>query len=78
MTLKDILLNSVERWPENPATGPVGGESRTYSDMLEDAAAWLLKKMKIQPRPVRSRLLLYVPMAILLYMFAWPQVTCPQ
>ncbi len=40
LTLKDILLNSVERWPDNPATGPVGSESRSYSGMLEDAAAW--------------------------------------
>lgn len=40
LTLRDILLNSAERWPESPATGPVGGESRTYSGLLEDAAAW--------------------------------------
>jgi len=42
---------------------------------LEDGALWLLRKLKIHPRPVRSRLLLYIPMTILLYMFVWPQVT---
>ena len=40
MTLKDILFNSVEKWPDNPATGPVAGNSRTYSELLKDAAAW--------------------------------------
>ncbi|MCK5735012.1 MAG: acyl--CoA ligase, partial [Spirochaetaceae bacterium] len=40
MTLKDILFTSVERWPDRPATGPVDGESRTYTGLLEDAAAW--------------------------------------
>ncbi len=40
MTLKDILFNSVDRWPENPATGSVGVKSRTYNGLLEDAAAW--------------------------------------
>jgi Tfp pilus assembly protein PilF/NAD-dependent dihydropyrimidine dehydrogenase PreA subunit len=42
---------------------------------LEDLGAWLLKKVGIKPRAVRSRLLLLVPFAVLLYMFAWPQVT---
>jgi Flp pilus assembly protein TadD/NAD-dependent dihydropyrimidine dehydrogenase PreA subunit len=42
---------------------------------LEDLGAWVLKKIGIRPRPVRSRLLLLVPFAVLLYMFAWPQVT---
>jgi len=40
MTLREILFNSVDRWPDKPATGPVGGESRTYTGLLEDAAAW--------------------------------------
>lgn len=42
---------------------------------LEDLGAWVLKKIGIKPRPVRSRLLLLIPLAVLLYMFAWPQVT---
>lgn len=41
---------------------------------LEDLAAWLLGKLHIRPKPVRSRLLRLVPLGALLYMFAWPQV----
>jgi len=40
---------------------------------LEDLCAWLLSKLKIRPRPVRSRVLLWVPIIAMLYMFAWPQ-----
>ncbi len=40
---------------------------------LEDLCAWLLKKLRIRPKPVRSRLLLLVPTVAMLYMFAWPQ-----
>ncbi len=39
-TLKDILFNSVDRWPDRPSTGPVNGDSRSYSGLFEDAAAW--------------------------------------
>lgn len=42
---------------------------------LEDASAWILRKLKIKPRPVRSRALLLVPSVALFYMFGWPQVT---
>jgi len=41
---------------------------------LEDLAAWLLSKVRIRPKPIRSRLLKWVPLAAMLYMFAWPQV----
>ncbi|MDX1388453.1 MAG: 4Fe-4S binding protein, partial [Acidobacteriota bacterium] len=41
---------------------------------LEDLAAWLLKKVGIRPRPVRSRVLLLVPPLALFYMFIFPQV----
>jgi tetratricopeptide (TPR) repeat protein/polyferredoxin len=41
---------------------------------LEDLCAWLLAKAGIRTRPVRSRLLLLVPSAALLYMFVWPQI----
>lgn len=41
---------------------------------LEDLCAWLLAKIRIRPRPVRSRLLLLVPPLAMMYMFAWPQV----
>lgn len=40
---------------------------------LEDLCAWLLERIRIRPKPVRSRLLLLVPPVAMLYMFAWPQ-----
>jgi polyferredoxin len=42
---------------------------------LQELASWLLKKVGIRPRPIRSRLLLAVPPLVLLYMFGWPQIT---
>lgn len=42
---------------------------------LEDLCSWILRKLRIRPKPVRSRMLLFVPVAAMLYMFAWPQVT---
>jgi tetratricopeptide (TPR) repeat protein/Fe-S-cluster-containing hydrogenase component 2 len=42
---------------------------------LEDLSAWLLSKLRIRPKPVRSRTLLWVPFIAMLYMFAWPQFT---
>jgi hypothetical protein len=41
---------------------------------LEDLCAWLLGKLGIRPRPVRSRVLLLVPPAAAFYMFVWPQL----
>ncbi|MDP6693459.1 MAG: 4Fe-4S binding protein, partial [Phycisphaerales bacterium] len=41
---------------------------------LEDLASWLLRKFKIRPKPVRSRLLPLAALAALLYMFVWPTV----
>ena len=41
---------------------------------LQDFCAWLLKKMGLRPRPFRSRLLIYVPLAAFLYMFVGPTV----
>ncbi len=41
---------------------------------LEDLCAWLLRRAGIRPKPIRSRLLLLVPPAALVYMFIWPQV----
>lgn len=40
----------------------------------QDLCAWLLKKMRIKARPVRSRLLVFIPIGVALYMFAWPQI----
>jgi polyferredoxin/Flp pilus assembly protein TadD len=39
---------------------------------LQDLCGWLLKKMRITPKPFRSRLLVYVPLLAALYMFVWP------
>jgi polyferredoxin/predicted negative regulator of RcsB-dependent stress response len=39
---------------------------------LQDACAWLLKKIGLTPRPFRSRLLVYVPLIAALYMFVFP------
>ncbi|MBI5362756.1 MAG: tetratricopeptide repeat protein [Planctomycetes bacterium] len=41
---------------------------------LEDLCAWLLEKARIRPKPVRARLLLWVPAATAFYMFVWPQI----
>jgi polyferredoxin/Flp pilus assembly protein TadD len=41
---------------------------------LQDLCGWMMKKLGVRPRPFRSRLLLYVPLALALYMFAWPTV----
>jgi len=41
---------------------------------LQDLSSWILKRLKIRPRPIRSRLLLWVPVVVALYMFVWPQI----
>ena len=41
---------------------------------LQDLCAWILKKMGLTPRPFRSRILVFVPLAVALYMFVWPTV----
>ena len=41
---------------------------------LQDGAAWLLERVGIRPRPVRSRLAPLVGLSVAFYMFAWPQV----
>ncbi len=38
----------------------------------QDFSAWLLKRVGIRPRPLRSRFLYYAPLALALYMFVWP------
>jgi len=39
---------------------------------LQDLCAWLMTKLGVKPRPFRSRLLIYVPLIVALYMFVWP------
>ena len=41
---------------------------------VQDLARWILLKVGIRPRPMRSRLLMIVPMAAFLYMFVYPLV----
>lgn len=42
--------------------------------VLQDLCAWILKKLRIAQKPIRSRLLLLVPPFTAAYMFVWPQV----
>lgn len=39
---------------------------------LQDLCRWLLEKVGIRPKPLRSRLLLWVPLIAFGYMFLWP------
>ena len=41
---------------------------------LQDLSAWLLKKAGLKPRPVRSRLLVFVPWVVAAHMFFWPPI----
>ncbi|HSP98300.1 MAG TPA: 4Fe-4S binding protein [Candidatus Dormibacteraeota bacterium] len=41
---------------------------------LQDLAAWLLDRIGIHPKPLRSRALAWVPFATMAYLFIWPQV----
>jgi polyferredoxin len=41
---------------------------------LQDFCAWLLKKLGLNPKPFRSRLLVFVPLVVALYMFVYPTV----
>lgn len=41
---------------------------------LQDFCAWIMKRLGIRPKPFRSRLLVFVPLALALYMFVWPSV----
>jgi len=42
--------------------------------LLQDWCASLLKRVGIRPKPFRSRLLLWLPLLLALYMFVWPLV----
>lgn len=39
---------------------------------LQDFCAWLLNKLGLKPKPFRSRLLVFVPLIVALYMFVYP------
>lgn len=40
----------------------------------QDLCGWLLKKVGVKPRAFRSRLLVFAPLALAVYMFVWPSV----
>ncbi|GJM24401.1 MAG: hypothetical protein DHS20C16_08160 [Phycisphaerae bacterium] len=40
----------------------------------QDLCGWILKRIGIQPKPLRSRLLMLVPLGMAIYMFAWPVI----
>jgi tetratricopeptide (TPR) repeat protein/polyferredoxin len=42
--------------------------------VLQDLCAWLLRKLGVGRKPIRSRLLLLVPPLTAFYMFLWPQL----
>jgi polyferredoxin/tetratricopeptide (TPR) repeat protein len=39
---------------------------------VQDLCGFIMKKLGVRPRPFRSRLLVWVPLLVALYMFAWP------
>jgi len=41
---------------------------------LQDFCAWLLQKIGLKPKPFRSRLLVFIPLFVALYMFVLPTV----
>jgi tetratricopeptide (TPR) repeat protein/NAD-dependent dihydropyrimidine dehydrogenase PreA subunit len=41
---------------------------------VQDLCGWLMKKLGVRPRPFRSRLLIWVPLAAGFYMFLWPTI----
>ncbi len=42
--------------------------------LLQDFCGWIMKKCGVRPRPFRSRLLIYVPLILAIYMFIMPAV----
>jgi len=41
---------------------------------LQDLCGWIMKRLGVRPQPFRSRLLMWVPLLLALYMFVWPAV----
>ncbi len=40
--------------------------------MMQDLCTWVMERFGIRPKPFRSRLLLFVPLLLAIYMFLWP------
>jgi len=41
---------------------------------LQDLSAWLLRRVGLKPRPIRSRLLVFAPFVVAGHMFLWPHI----
>ena len=41
---------------------------------LQDAAGWIMDKLRIRRQPIRSRTLIWIPLAVMFYLFIWPQI----
>jgi tetratricopeptide (TPR) repeat protein/ferredoxin len=41
---------------------------------LQDTCGWLMDKMRIRRQPIRSRTLIWLPIAVMFYLFIWPQI----
>ena len=41
---------------------------------LQDTCGWLMDKLRIRRQPIRSRTLIWIPMAVMFYLFIWPQI----
>ncbi|MFN8177169.1 MAG: tetratricopeptide repeat protein [bacterium] len=39
---------------------------------LQDLCAWIMRRLGVRPRPFRARLLVWAPLGLAVYMFAWP------
>lgn len=40
--------------------------------MLQDFCLWIMRRFRIHPKPFKSRLLLWAPLVLAVYMFIWP------
>lgn len=39
---------------------------------VQDLCGWVMKKCGVRPKPFRSRVLVFIPLILALYMFVWP------
>lgn len=41
---------------------------------LQDLCSWMMARVRVKPKPFRSRLLVWVPLIVAVYMFLWPVI----
>lgn len=41
---------------------------------VQDLCTWMMAKIRVKPKPFRSRLLVLIPLGMAIYMFVWPVV----